>query len=71
MSGFANVYIDFGFNWITICPRSFQVYPTVSNIRPGQDISASAPNTVIDAIRPLGTLLFHEFLHILYDEDSK
>lgn len=64
-------FSDVDINWITICPETFIKYPPFSMVTPDEDISASDPDTYIQKILPLGGVLMHEFLHILYNDASK
>jgi hypothetical protein len=60
---------DSKINWMTICPRMFGVYTAVAPATKDQDVSALGQ--YIMNIRPLSTLLLHEFLHLLYPTFSK
>ena len=64
-------YSDAPYNYIVLCPLAFAKYPTLSRVQVNEDISVTDPNTFIDQVRPLGTALLHEFLHILHDNSSK
>ena len=67
--GFAGAFTDVRTNFVTICPRTFSSYTTVSPAAKDQDLSASGSH--IETIRPLSTTLFHELMHALYPLFSK
>jgi len=55
--------------WITFCPRGLSSVTALAPSTINQDISTT--QTYIQRIRPLSTMLMHEFYHLLYPEFSK
>jgi hypothetical protein len=67
--GYLAAESDTEIKWITICPTSFNDYKDM--VPPSTDYDVSASGRFIENLRPLSTVLFHEYLHQLYPDFSK